>query len=526
MSETPRTFDIGGKPYSPLSGKGGPRGVRGRFLIAVLMLVIVFVYWVGRDTHPAAQFIPADYDVRILLNDFVTERAAIGASTVWNILPQTEALSGTQKFLSQKSGIPEWVLRNLIGRHSSVVLPSIDATPETLLMVTRMSRVGCVLMRLQGLVPGIATDEAGGLDVYSIDDGALYAAVRGRVLIASPSRRALIYALTLNDSEHIDPETLSREIEEFEEDAIGAVLRFAAEEGTGNYLQSARCAVRLEEGTTRIRFRMDLREEWDGPLADIFRAARPTQLIRPIHGPMALSLDLGVSLKTLWLAIGDQTGLPLYSAEQWADWEDEKQEHTLPWALVSLLGPAGPGLRITWNGFDEDEILLVPELIATVDAERESVARFMESLPQPPQGSAMHPVHAQYIADRERMIVPTISGPSLEITAGWHGDQLLVGTSRPVTGFYLDRESGDSELLPKNGNLYLEANPEDCIRALAEAGSILAENGLLRDHTPESYADALNAWRKRAATVARVILRGRVQDAFVEFELEVRSREP
>ena len=308
MSETPRTFDIGGKPYAPLSGRGAPRGVRGRFLFAVLVLVIAFVYWVGRDTHPVSRFIPADYNVRILLNDIVTERAAIGASPVWNILPQTAALSSTQEFLSQKSGIPEWVLRNLIGRHCSIVLPSIDAPLETVLMVTRMSRVGCVLTQLQGLVPGIATDEAGGLDVDTIHDGELYAAVRGRVLIASPALRALIYALTLNDSEHIDPETLSREIQEFEEDAIGAVLRFAGEEGAGNYLQSARCAVRLEEGTTRIRFRVDLREEWDGPLADIFRAARPARLIRPIDGPAAVSLDLGVPLRDLWLAIGTQTG--------------------------------------------------------------------------------------------------------------------------------------------------------------------------------------------------------------------------
>ena len=49
------------------------------------------------------------------------------------------------------------------------------------------------------------------------------------------------------------------------------------------------------------------------------------------------------------------------------------------------------------------------------------------------------------------------------------------------------------------GNLYVRVRPSACAETVYDTGAVLAENGLLKGHTPESWRSAMAPWLERTA---------------------------
>ena len=58
--------------------------------------------------------------------------------------------------------------------------------------------------------------------------------------------------------------------------------------------------------------------------------------------------------------------------------------------------------------------------------------------------------------------------------------------------------------LPEPGNLYVQADVEGCLETVVAAGRLLAENHLLRGHTPESFERLAETWQERTAKMKDV----------------------
>ena len=159
-------------------------------------LLCAWVAWVTRDAYPLQRFIAADRSYEFYAKDFLHKRTRLAEARIWRLLPESTPLASDFATLSEKLDMPGWVLGNIAFSTFHVSGHDLDGFSDPLL-ISRMSRIGCLIERFHRFFGEVAHDSAGGLDLRSIDGGALFYAVRGRILLVSPNRDALIRALTL-----------------------------------------------------------------------------------------------------------------------------------------------------------------------------------------------------------------------------------------------------------------------------------------------------------------------------------------
>ncbi|MCC6142493.1 MAG: hypothetical protein IT368_01680, partial [Candidatus Hydrogenedentes bacterium] len=204
MSEAPRIYSGG-------LGKRRRRGQAGiwirRGLLAAIVLSVVWFFWSTRDSYSMEELIPADAQYRVYINGLVPKREEIVASPVWALAPEESVLGRLQAQLAANLGFPEWILNNLVYGLCQFSGRDTDAFSD-MIFVTRMSRIGCVIERFRSFALDVEDDLAGGLELRRIREPELYYAVRGRVLVLSPSRKAVIDAVTLLPDEALPESAL------------------------------------------------------------------------------------------------------------------------------------------------------------------------------------------------------------------------------------------------------------------------------------------------------------------------------
>ena len=501
MSETPRS-------YTPRGGPGGFSRRRGRGLGSTIRIVgavvgvfLVLVVWVSRDTHPIHEFIASDQKIQIVAPKAMKHRERVAQAPLWSSVPGLPLLISIRELLEDDFGFPEWMLRNLVG--GDVIVTGNDTERlSDLLFMTKMTTVGCVVQRMNRLRPGIAEDWAGGLRLRRLVGSDIWYTVRGRTLIASASRDSLVNALTLTPEARADPESLEGLLSGDPSQNARATIRLDPDERLGRVFESLSFSLRVDDsGNSTLAFRSEFREEWREKLAVTLRQTAPTELRAPFDGPIAISGDFGIPVKDLWVTIGELLDNDNMSEERWESWETGDGEAPIAEALASILGPAGPAFSMTWLGIDLNEVAPTPMILGTVNAEKARVVEILEGLPRAPDSAAYMDTYAYYDPDLKRMHAPIMSGPSMEPTAAWHGDELLFSTSRLLAEVRLAESPVQRTPLPRRANLYVNVQPQTCMRILARAGQELADEGLLRNYTAEEFREVSAAWVEEASKV-------------------------
>ena len=121
------------------------------------------------------------------------------------------------------------------------------------------------------------------------------------------------------------------------------------------------------------------------------------------------------------------------------------------------------------------------------------------------------------------MYIPMAGGPALEPTAGVYGNGLLLATSRRVGDDLLGR-AYERRATTKPGNLYVRLNPQAFVEQCVEAGRLLAEDGLLRGYSTETFDDRAARWQRAAAAVESTWGIARAESGTVTAEIHVVSR--
>lgn len=482
------------------------RGRRGfRVILLVLILVAGWIAWATRDTHPIRSFVPSGLSYHVAVFDIFEHQAALAETPMWQALSDPMNLPIDVRALSRTTHMPEWVLRNLLGDVCHVSGEDLDAFSD-MVVISRMSRIGRLVEILQAAIPNIATDYAGGLRLREIPDASLYYAVRGRLLIASRSRNALIRRLVLHEDEMIDKAQLDNLVEEPQGgELIRGAIALDAHDRFGDAVKWAGFAGHVDADAAHLKWRVVLTESYRNQFAALLENAAPAELVLPPEGLVEISGHFGKPVsavaQTLTAILTPVLGL---NGEETRDpAEGDAAAIGIPDDLDGFLRTLGPGFRLVWCGIDVNEMVPVPEIAGYFDAQPGLLDGLLDLIPPPsPDAKPWDPV-LRYDPETRRARLPLIGGPSIEPTFAVHGNALLASSSAVLADRLL-RAAPPAQVVPKPANLFVRIRPAPCCAEIVAAGRLLAEQHFLKGYSRESFEEAAAAWQAKAALVHEV----------------------
>lgn len=521
MSETPRVYTSpGGRPIS-ISRRGRRRRI-GRFIVAGVIVFLVWAFWISRDTHPVAEFVPAGRSVEAVLPHAAVARYRVAASRVWDGVPQAWVGSAPEAIAGNRD-LPDWIVGNLIGGSAVVVADDVAAWSDAV-FVARMTRAGCVIERALRWRPANDADWAGGLRLRYWGPGGLHYAVRGRTLVASPSRDALVAALTLTPERRVPAESVKAALSDTGSEDARGTWTLPLDSPLGEAVEEIRFAVRVDENEATVRLRATFRSEAAHALEPYLLDAESPQLPAAFSGPLAISANLGTNVENAWRALGEIVDVPWLTAKQWQDWRREDDGRSAAALLTGLLGPMGPAMRVTWQGIDMDEMSPTPILVGSIAGRRADAEALLASLPSPEDSRRVADARMTFDTDLGRVEAPLMSGPSMAPLGEWTGDTFYFSSSTMAAPEFFSAGRAQTLSINKPANLYVRMDPAACMQMLVRAGRELAQSGMLRDQTPESFEGDAELWTQRAAALEYVEGTAIVKHTHIEVDLRIKCR--
>ena len=518
MSEALRTYS--GRISKPKTKRRthGPRLFRLRYLILVALIVVGAVAaWVTRDKQPIAGLMPAGRKYSLICTDLLNTRKRIAQSAVWQTLPEDSRLATLPRVLGQElrlpetlpGSVPDWVINNLFYENLYITGNDLDTFSDALVL-TKMSRIGRLVEYLHVFLGGIERDWAGGLHLRRLPGQGIYYAVRGRVLVLSKSRTAIVRSLTLPPDQAVTPDSLAATASEVgREDARGA-LALSPDDPLGAVFEHVRFALRIDAEEGQLKCRGRFRPEWRRQWGVLLDGVTPASLTAAPEGILSVSADFGKPVDEIWAGLGaiiagalDPATADASSAEeQWRRWSQVEPGAEVGFRpfMTNLTGPLGPGFRLAWRGVDLNELVPVPRVVGSFDAPIGALDRFIEQLPSAPPDAPSWASYPRRDEESGRIWLPLFGGPSLQPTALARDTQILVSTSADLAEPFLE-EGTAGESLPDKGNLFVTAQPFLCVESIVEAGTLLAQQGALRGHSEESYRVTTARWLASAAAI-------------------------
>ncbi|MCC6488577.1 MAG: hypothetical protein IT364_13860 [Candidatus Hydrogenedentes bacterium] len=522
MSDVVRNYTGTGR--SPRSGKRrrAGRGVIRKVILPVILLLLVMFLWLTRDSYDVTECLPAGQGFSVVLSDPLNTLDRAGQSRLWKAVPVQWSQQFSAQSLAQEAGMPDWVVNNLF--HDRLFLFGNDTQHfSDVVAITRMTRIGTLLERFHRISPGIERDFAGGLELRKVAESRVYYAVRGRLLILSPSREALIHTLTLAPDSAMGEEALNDLTQSGTEDVRG-VLTMSPEHPLGKHVHQVAFALRVDSESAHAKCRVELSPEWKAAYGPLLEKARPVPLGIPPSGMVEVSANFGIPVAELWPALGALGSADWMTKEQWDAWAAPSPDGTFRVSqyLTGLLADKGPGVRLSLMGVDTNEMLPMPLLVGTFDGNVSGLAALFKAIPAPPDTVMAWEAYPRYDEAKGMLRVPCFGGPSMEPCAAVVGNALLVSTSRNAAGQVLASPPPTGSL-PGEGNLYVRVRPPALAERIVETGRLFAEFDGLRGFTPESYEAAAAEWLACANAVEEVTATTSVLGQNLDIEFRIRS---
>jgi hypothetical protein len=502
MSEVLRTFR---------RKDGGQRGrhirrltpVR-RALLVLLGLLLVWTLWTTRNTYRMGELIPRDQAYRVYAGNLLDNREGIARSQVWALAPKGSAADRLRTQLTADLGMPKWVVNNLVNGGCHVSGSDVSEFKDAVL-VTEMTRIGCIVEKFHRVIPGIVEDFAGGLGLRAAADGKVFYAVRGRVLLVSLSRSALVHALTLTPAEATPNAALVESMRDMSAEDVSGEIRFPEDHPIGQVLESARFAMRLSGDTVRLGFRVALRPAWREQCAGLLENVKPCELRQPPDGLLVVSANFSKPLSQVWTGI-DATLSGVVSLQDLLKnalgglGDNAKTVMTL---ALPLLDQVGPGLRLCWHGIDQNEMVPMPEFAAAFDAKADALKPLLAMIPTVPVTTPPDVMKPRFDEAKGVYYLPLIGGPSMTPALGLHDHELVVSTSRDVAE-RLIAAPDTAENVQQPGNFYVRVRPQPTLQALLDSALQFAQFGAVRGYTPETLQKTAAPWLATAAQIDEI----------------------
>lgn len=489
-----------------------------RILLGFLAIVGVFA-WITRDRYDESSFIPVGLRYNVVLADPMNGRERIASSSVWNAWPDPATRDKILAKIGQDPGLPRWILNNLVTQRLYLAGNDVREFSDVL-AVTHMSRIGVLLERFHALVPGVTSDYAGGLRLRQIGGAGLYYAVRGRMLLVSPDRNALIRSLTLPSSDALDYAARENLARQGAEDLLGTV-QLAPDDPLGDAFQSIAFAARIDGERAYAKCHAIIRDKARERFGPLLNGAKPYALAQPIPGPIEISANFGKPVREVWASLGEALQSPWLNAAQWQAWEElgPGNSATVPRAITEMVGPLGPAIRITCTGMDLNEMVPVPVLIGTLQVPHDNTPK-LDAIPAPPAGAAPWDSYPRFDPEKKLVAVPMLGGPSIEPAAAMYGSELLIGTGRTAVEELL-KSPPPRGTIDEQANLLVRIRPGAVVENVAGALRQFAEMNMLRGYTLDEFEAAAKGWLDSAGRVQEVVLIASGTDESIDVELRI-----
>jgi hypothetical protein len=499
MSQAVRTLaeaDVYVRRYT--SRKQRRRFVRNVLLFIVAVITFIF-FWSTRDNWPMARFVPNDAAFQLCATDLLLNRKEIAASRVWDLAPKESGAPEIRAALAGNFGMPEWVINNLISGLGLVSGPDVR-DPASAVFVTRISRIGCVLEKLLALTDAVTEDYAGGLRIRGIADTNVYYAIRGRILVASQSREALVSALTIYENEALSNEDL----EAIQHAATGrnllASLRLKADDPLGAQFERVDMTFALTGDALQLDCKGVPREAFAPTLASIFNSEELPALQPPVQGLVELTADFGRPFTEVWsaLLLAFPEDPAIQAVRGWFQTIAQGAGSRAP-MLEKAAASLGSGFTLSWTGIDPLEVVPAPQLIARINAPKSAGYDVLlrAGLSRAPEAdeSAMKP----YYDEAARLaIYPALGGPALHPCIAFKDDKILLASSATLARGFL---AGSVPLVEDaaKGHVLVRARVAPAVAAAFEAGQELAHGGFIKGFDAGTFSAFADMWKERAA---------------------------
>ena len=511
-------------------GSRGPSGFRRRrgtgmlswaFPVFAVAGVIFLIYaWrVTRDTHALTDFVPLDRRAEIFAPNLFAQGNTIAAFRGWRTLPEDHPWRQASAALNRDWDYPDWYLRNLVGPRTYI--SSSDATSlSNPVFVTRMTAVGTLLERLRGWLPSTRIDRAGGLNLRLLPEDNLYYAVRGRILVLSPSRRALVRALTLAPEERADARAVERAFTTLGAADLAGRFRLGPEDQLGGWLDTVSFALHMGPDETLVRYTAELRSNTESPLHQLVSRAQPVALPASFRGPASIVMDFGAPLDTLWPAFGELFDSPDMTAERWQQWRSGNEGPLGP-PITALAAKAGPTVRLAWRGVSLADVVPAPQIELTASAKEGVFADWAAQLPAPPDPSntAYRTPMPYFDVEANTAILPWRGGPDLTPAVSVSDAGLLAVSSQALLPEALDAKA--ESIGTFKGNFHARVQPVRLLDDIAQLGAAWVEAGMLDVEDAEAFERSMATWRERTADVSEVVATAACDLGIVQGEIRI-----
>lgn len=500
--------------------RGRNRG--GRILSALFVVVAITGLWAlytTRDAVSMARLIPRGQAYQVFVPDMLRARVLAINSPVWAVLGDDTRWASLPKQMSDNFGLPEWVLNNTL--HGLTHLSGNDAgTFSDVVCLTRMSRIGTIFERFHGFSTSVKDDWAGGLHLRSLPDLGVYYAVRGRVLAISPSRDALIHALTLDDGEAMSEAELVAAAETGQKDeAVFARFDAALAPALGAGVDEIQAGLQLFPEGIRVRLNLGLSPALLAALRPVLQpGATGPALPVPAEGPLMIACNAGVPLSDAWRVL--RAAFPPLPA-----WPNPGEESIFPVALRPVLdtawNAAGNEFWLTWRDVAPQAMLPVPELLGGISADTTALAPVLAGLPEAPVPEEGFDWSPRTNAESGVTRIEFAGGPAMSPSLSLEGNQVVLSTSE-VALTNLMQSGVPTGVLPQKGLAYAHLRPQAAIDDVAALGKEFAAMGAVRGMNAEGFDDAVTQWKSRLGRVTDVGLLLQANDAGLRLDFEAR----
>jgi hypothetical protein len=358
-----------------------------------------------------------------------------------------------------------------------------------LLVVTRMSRIGCLLERYYGIADNMEDEYAGGLELHRMGDLGAYYAVRGRTLVFSPSREALIKALTLHEEDGV--KALEETVAPMAGDLQGRIA-FTEEEALGKYFVQSDFGLRFDTDAITFSSRSTVSPAWKAQLDQLVAGRRSGDLMVPVQGSLVLAGDLNLPLPQVWTSVDTMVDGALTESWNGLPWASGPGVAGTAWAtmLEGMKAGIGSAFSLRWSGFDYNGIVPLPEAELFLETRPGFSPKLAEAVPALPVGQAPTDFVPYRITESGVVRCPMGWGSVLEPTLSATESGLRI-TLHPQHMEHALAMDNTREAAPGDGDLYLRMRPVELLELLREGGMPYAHAGLLRGHTPETFDAAM-----------------------------------
>ncbi len=516
MSDAIRSYRSSRRTYYEGPTRSG--GVIRWIVLLFFVVGCLWLVWTTRDSCPVERVIPKNQSFHFQVRDLLSTRQEIARSPLWDTGLVPENYAEIPTWIANSFGYPDWILNNLVSDVCYVSGTDL-MTFSDLIVVTRMSRIGCLLERYHRFLDAIEDEHAGGLALRKLSGVDFYYAVRGRTIVFSPSRDAIIQALTLRESDAITSlETAGMDVS----DDLQGRMAFSPNEPLGRFFERSDC--RLDFSPTSITFssRSVLKPDWRAPLDALGLSQSPGELFVPVDGGVVLAGEFGVPLTEVWPALDEMTAGALNDyVSRWGalDRLSASEREAFQAAFALLSSALGTSFSLRTAGFDLDGMAPMP----IFDLSLQPTADVVNAVFNAASGSVRGTLPKNgvpYIFEEDGIVRLSLGwGNVIEPSAFWDG-LLFRATLHPEHAAVL-RET-DNVMVPASGrgHLFFRLRLGEVMDTMGEGLLLYAENGMILGQT----VDTLNASFSEVGAIARRVPEISVMINYLDGELSVELR--